>query len=135
LPLQKIEGSSYINHFLQPDTLVPDPSNPQSLNRYSYVENRPVNFNDPTGHQKEKELTGFQRERQRRLQQEAGDRLKDILKKRYHWNLTGKWAYDAILTAFQTANDIEGYVDGITGGLGRDWMRKYMGNLINLQKG
>ncbi len=30
--------------------MIPDPSNPQSWNRYSYVTNRPVNFNDPTGH-------------------------------------------------------------------------------------
>ncbi len=43
-------NSPYINHFLQPDTVIPDPSNPQSWNRYSYVTNRPVNFNDPTGH-------------------------------------------------------------------------------------
>jgi len=43
--------SSYINHFLQPDTLIPDPSNPQAWNRYSYVGNNPIQFNDPTtGH-------------------------------------------------------------------------------------
>ncbi len=35
---------------MQPDTLIPDPANPQSWNRYSYVGNNPVNFNDPTGH-------------------------------------------------------------------------------------
>jgi hypothetical protein len=29
---------------------VPDPINPQSFNRYSYVENRPVALVDPTGH-------------------------------------------------------------------------------------
>src|SRR5262245_50459315 len=34
--------------FIQPDTLVPDPANPQSLNRYSYVLNRPLNYTDPT---------------------------------------------------------------------------------------
>jgi hypothetical protein len=30
--------------------VIPDLSNPQSWNRYSYVTNRPVNFSDPTGH-------------------------------------------------------------------------------------
>jgi hypothetical protein len=42
--------SPYINRFLQPDSIIPNPLNPQSYNRYSYVTNRPVNFNDPTGH-------------------------------------------------------------------------------------
>ncbi|HFE65881.1 MAG TPA: RHS repeat-associated core domain-containing protein [Chloroflexi bacterium] len=36
--------------FLSADTLVPDPQNPQALNRYAYVLNRPLNFSDPTGH-------------------------------------------------------------------------------------
>lgn len=40
----------YTNRFIQPDTIIPNPANPQSLNRYSYVYNSPINFNDPTGH-------------------------------------------------------------------------------------
>ncbi|MCC6603019.1 MAG: RHS repeat-associated core domain-containing protein [Anaerolineae bacterium] len=40
----------YLNRFLSADTIVPDPTNPQAYNRYSYVENRPVNMVDPTGH-------------------------------------------------------------------------------------
>jgi hypothetical protein len=36
--------------FLENYSLIPDPSNPQAWNRYSYVGNNPVNFNDPTGH-------------------------------------------------------------------------------------
>jgi hypothetical protein len=35
---------------LQPDSLIPDPVNPQNLNRFSYVGNNPVNFSDPSGH-------------------------------------------------------------------------------------
>jgi hypothetical protein len=44
------DTSSYLNRWLSPDTIVPDLANPQSLNRYSYVNNRPLNFTDPTGH-------------------------------------------------------------------------------------
>lgn len=36
--------------FVSPDTIVPEATNPQSLNRYSYVLNAPVNNIDPTGH-------------------------------------------------------------------------------------
>lgn len=39
-----------LGRFLTPDTIVPDPTNPQGLNRYSYVINNPLNFTDPTGH-------------------------------------------------------------------------------------
>jgi hypothetical protein len=42
--------SPYLNRFIQPDSLIPDAQNPQAWNRYSYVKNNPVNFNDPTGH-------------------------------------------------------------------------------------
>lgn len=44
-------ASPYLNHFIQPDTLIPDPSNPQAYNRFGYVQNSPINFNDPTGHE------------------------------------------------------------------------------------
>ncbi len=42
--------SPYINRFLQPDTIIPDQTNPQSWNRFAYVLNNPVRFNDPSGH-------------------------------------------------------------------------------------
>jgi RHS repeat-associated protein len=41
----------YLNRFISPDTIIPDPANPQSLNRYSYARNNPLNRVDPTGHQ------------------------------------------------------------------------------------
>jgi len=39
-----------IARFIQPDTLVPDPGDPQALNRYSYAANNPVRYTDPSGH-------------------------------------------------------------------------------------
>jgi len=36
--------------FAQPDTIIPDSTNPQSFNRYAYVRNNPLKYIDPTGH-------------------------------------------------------------------------------------
>lgn len=36
--------------FTQPDTIIPNPDNPQSLNRYSYTLNNPIRYTDPSGH-------------------------------------------------------------------------------------
>jgi len=41
-----------LGRFISPDPTVPEPGNPQSLNRYSYVENNPVTFVDPYGLEK-----------------------------------------------------------------------------------
>jgi RHS repeat-associated protein len=35
--------------FVQPDSMLPDPYNPQALNRYAYVLNNPVKYTDPSG--------------------------------------------------------------------------------------
>jgi RHS repeat-associated protein len=39
-----------LGRFISPDSIVPNPANPQSLNRYSYVINNPLRYSDPTGH-------------------------------------------------------------------------------------
>jgi len=53
------EGLSYYNarwydaqlgRFVYADTLVPDPGDPQDLNRMAYVRGNPLRFVDPTGH-------------------------------------------------------------------------------------
>ena len=40
-----------IGKFISADTIVPDPNNPQSLNRYSYTLNNPLRYIDPSGNQ------------------------------------------------------------------------------------
>jgi RHS repeat-associated protein len=39
-----------LGRFTCPDTLVPNPANPQDLNRYSYTRNNPLRHTDPSGH-------------------------------------------------------------------------------------
>jgi RHS repeat-associated protein len=39
-----------LGRFVQPDTIIPSANSPQSWNRFSYVQNNPINRTDPTGH-------------------------------------------------------------------------------------
>ncbi|MBI3291683.1 MAG: RHS domain-containing protein [Elusimicrobia bacterium] len=39
-----------LGRFIQPDTIVPNPGDPQDLNRYTYARNNPLKYTDPTGH-------------------------------------------------------------------------------------
>ncbi len=39
-----------LGRFISPDSIIPDPGNPQDLNRYAYALGNPVKYRDPTGH-------------------------------------------------------------------------------------
>jgi len=39
-----------VGRFVSADTIVPEPGDPQSYNRYSYSYNNPVKYTDPSGH-------------------------------------------------------------------------------------
>jgi RHS repeat-associated protein len=45
--------SPKLGRFLSPDGIIPSYTNPQDLNRFSYVGNNPLLFIDPTGHRPE----------------------------------------------------------------------------------
>jgi len=48
-----------LGRWISADTIVPDPANPQSLNRFAYVYNNPLRYTDPTGHFTEDEIMQF----------------------------------------------------------------------------
>ncbi|HTQ21993.1 RHS repeat-associated core domain-containing protein [Mycobacterium sp.] len=55
-----------LGQFTAADSIIPDPYRPQSLDRYAYTENDPINYTDPSGHirrdidlKKEQEHQGF----------------------------------------------------------------------------
>ena len=45
-----------IGRFISPDTVIPNPANPQSFNRYSYCFNNPLKYDEPSGHGPYEEL-------------------------------------------------------------------------------
>jgi hypothetical protein len=43
-----------LGHFIQPDTIVPQPGNVLDYHRYSYTRFNPIKYTDPTGHEPKK---------------------------------------------------------------------------------
>jgi RHS repeat-associated protein len=110
----------YLNHFTQPDSIVPDPYNPQDWNRYSYARNNPVRYTDPTGHAVYEGDDGGLTV--------AGYTY--VVEKKYNWKLKGKFSLEEVKAIYQTGNDILAYADEMTGDNGLDWMHYAFGNTI-----
>jgi RHS repeat-associated protein len=64
-----------VGRFLQADTLVPSPGDPQSLNRYSYTLNNSLRYTDSTGHCAEEDKACIGRLRE--IQAEFGVEIDD----------------------------------------------------------
>ena len=50
---------SVLGRFIRADPLVPEPGNPQDLNRFAYVRSNPLGYIDPTGHFSKEELLKY----------------------------------------------------------------------------
>lgn len=114
LPLTP-NSRSYITQFSQPDTIVPDPYNPQDWNRYSYARNNPVRYNDPSGHRPCEDGNCQINPLAYRITYDFG------------WILKGKnWTGKELQTIFVTGNRIKNYIDNLTNGKGQQWMDAYL---------
>jgi len=87
-----------IGRWISPDTIVPDPKNPQQLNRLTYGLNNPVKHSDPTGHFSEDEIQRFFRK----------ESWEDVLKLfQDGGELEGRWGWLAILQKAEFGDDIK----------------------------
>jgi hypothetical protein len=89
--------SPAVGRFLSADTIVPNPANPQSLNRFSYGLGNPVRYTDPTGYFSEDEIKKF-------FGKENWD---DVLKLfQEGGELEGRWGWLAILQRGEFGDNI-----------------------------
>ncbi len=109
--------------FLQPDTIVPEPGNPGSLNRYSYVLNNPLRYTDPTGH-----AECVDEECIVRVHPTSGRPLG--LKQKYGIILVGPWEADKGWLVQAGMEAMAQQVGSVLGGTeeGHAWVRSVLGD-------
>ncbi len=114
-----------LGRFISPDSIIPNLSNPQSLNRYSYVNNRPINFNDPSGHKETCGEYGQQcpKNQEKNYQKDIFDRYKINL-------MSGGWTYDESAYIYSALSRMESGLNNITNGRGLPWIRNNLGGAI-----
>jgi RHS repeat-associated protein len=86
-----------LGRFVQPDTIVPEPGNPQALNRYSYVLNNPLRYTDPTGMFSEEAIWNYIFDRECSGNSECASKMYS------QWQRNTQW-WSALLSA--SANDL-----------------------------
>ena len=78
-----------IGRWISADTIVPDPANPQSFNRFSYVLGNPLKYVDPTGYFEEEVL----------IEQYGREQVNEWKQDEAWWNLLLEAEFDDIVSA------------------------------------
>jgi len=104
-----------LGRFLSADSVVPNIGNPISYDRYAYVNNNPINFNDPSGHMMSDKSYGG-----------VDDKVfTKWLSETYNWKLKGNnWSTKQVVRILNDAIDIKNAADRITHGNGKSWMKE-----------
>ena len=124
---------SALGRFVQADTVIPNPGNSQSFDRFAYVGNNPVRYIDPTGHRSdctEQEIAASDETCEENY---SVDDLSSSLQYLYGWNIMGDWSVEELITLIDAAMDIISYVNEITSGGGASWFREVTGD-ININR-
>jgi len=125
-----------LGRFLCADSIVPNPGDPASFDRYSYVRNSPLKYVDPSGHRHctAREAATGDETCEQNYENSAED-LREWLFSTYGWNVMGNWTYEELVVLFEVARDIITYVDEITDGQGEEWFGKHLEDLNIIHDG
>jgi RHS repeat-associated protein len=107
---------SALGRFTQADTIVPNPASAKAFDRYAYVENNPIRYNDPSGHCKSDDLACWD--------------VADSLYKNYGWTIDQVWSLDEITKLQEASRQIEGYFYRNGGGDAAGRMRAAFGSVL-----
>jgi hypothetical protein len=125
-----------LKRFTQPDLIGTIPGNSLARNSVPYAPGKPVQYNDPAGHEpcwndSEPRLAMCSTNEGYDLQTPmlTSEAYITLLEETFGWTVAGDWTAEELQVIYATGNDILRYVDGHTGGSGLAWMLEYFGGL------
>jgi RHS repeat-associated protein len=101
-----------LGRFVQADTIVPNPGDPQAWDRYAAMANNPIRFIDPTGHRECESSTSDQ---QCGFMRPHSVAVAQRLLKPYRVTLVGDWIADDAYSAYEGVYQISQRASNITG--------------------
>jgi hypothetical protein len=109
--------------FVQPDTV-------GMGNRYAYVNNNPINFNDPSGFIAcaEDDYDCINKNGRKAID------YKEWIKNAFGWTISGNFSEEQLGTIYDAGSFIQSKVDDITGEGGYEWIKKNISN-VNIHFG
>ena len=106
-----------LGRFVSADTVVPEPGNPQGLNRYAYVTNNPLRYTDPSGH-----IEADEAEKAREIIAHLADDYGIVISVDFGWRflpsagdmewVAGVWQLAELETIAAVAGDMAGLMGG-----------------------
>jgi hypothetical protein len=114
---------------LQADSVVPDPYDSQSWDRFAYGLNNPVRYVDPSGHRTctdQQAATGDETCEQNY----NADNLQQALDFFYGWKIAGEWTVEELVLILEAGKSIREFIAVNTGEDGNLWIKTYLGNTV-----
>ena len=113
-----------LGHFLQADTIIPQPGNPLAWNRFAYTLYNPVRYTDPSGHRACADA--FDCSAPVKTKYTESEYI-SYLSAEYGWVINREvFSYREVKVIYETSEQIRNYASSQTGGGGKEWMNEYI---------
>jgi len=114
-------------HFIQPDTIVPEAGGSKAYDRYGYVSNNPIRYNDPTGRDIDCGL-------QERCKLSTVNEFTRVITQTYKINISKSASFSLIemKTIYNAISSMAAGINTLTDGSGLSWIEnKFKGTTVS----
>jgi hypothetical protein len=118
-----------LSRWTQPDSIIPGIQGIQGFDRYAYVNNSPIRFNDPTGCGYCDRLENLDDPECWEIEEDYNTYAKTALKDKFQWRVHFSWSNEELHELLKVGDKILHWANGFFDGDGKAWMDKYLGNL------